>query len=188
MTANLRQAAGSLLVVGLAGAELTDLEHAWLKLVRPAGIILFRRNIEYAQQTRALLDDATGLCAAHSFRCVDVEGGTVDRLRDALAPMPSAQAVMQAATQSRKASLIREQGELIAQSVKAFGFNTTLAPVLDLALPASAKVMGTRACCINAGRSSGICAQFSRRSGEARSSGLRQAFSRPRRGHARFPS
>jgi beta-N-acetylhexosaminidase len=29
--------------------------------------------------------------------------------------------------------------------VKAFGFNTTLAPVLDLALPASAKVMGTRA-------------------------------------------
>ena len=51
---------------------------------------------------------------------------------------------MQAATQSRKASLIREQGELIAQSVKAFGFNTTLAPVLDLAVPASAKVMGTR--------------------------------------------
>ncbi len=29
--------------------------------------------------------------------------------------------------------------------VKAFGFNTTLAPVLDLALPDSAEVMGTRA-------------------------------------------
>ncbi len=145
MTANLRHAAGSLLVVGLAGAELTNLERAWLKLVRPAGIILFRRNIENAKQTRALLDDATSLCASHSFRCVDVEGGTVDRLRDALAPMPSAQAVMRAATKSRKASLIRKQGELVAQSVKAFGFNTTLAPVMDLALPASAKVMGTRA-------------------------------------------
>jgi beta-N-acetylhexosaminidase len=145
LTANLRHAAGSLLVVGLSGTELTNLERAWLKLVRPAGIILFRRNIVDANQTRLLLDDATRLCAAHSFRCVDVEGGTVDRLRDALAPIPSAQAVMRAAENTGKTDLIRQQGELVARAVKAFGFNTTLAPVLDLALPASAKVMGTRA-------------------------------------------
>ncbi len=45
MKAILRHAAGSLLVVGLGGTELTALERAWLKLVRPAGVILFRRNI-----------------------------------------------------------------------------------------------------------------------------------------------
>jgi beta-N-acetylhexosaminidase len=144
MMANLRQAAGSLLVVGLGGTELTALERAWLKLVRPAGIILFRRNIEDARQTRALLDEATALCAPPSFRCVDVEGGTVDRLRDALAAMPSAQAVATAARANEKIGLIHEHGELVARAVKAFGFNTTLAPVLDLGLPASAKVMGTR--------------------------------------------
>jgi beta-N-acetylhexosaminidase len=132
-------------VVGLGGTELTGLERAWLKLVRPAGIILFRRNIVSAVQTRSLLNDATSLCAAHSFRCVDVEGGSVDRLRDALAPMPSAQAVAIAAQQAGDPRLIRQHGELVARAVKAFGFNTTLAPVLDLALPASAKVMGTRA-------------------------------------------
>ena len=33
----------------------------------------------------------------------------------------------------------------MGRAVKAFGFNTTLAPVLDLALPESAEVMGTRA-------------------------------------------
>ena len=33
---------------------------------------------------------------------------------------------------------------LIAQAVKAFGFNTPLAPVFDLGLPESKKVMGTR--------------------------------------------
>jgi len=33
----------------------------------------------------------------------------------------------------------------VARAVRAFGFNTSLAPVLDLALPDSAKVMGTRA-------------------------------------------
>jgi beta-N-acetylhexosaminidase len=162
MKMNLRQAAGSLLVVGLEATELTGLERAWLKLVRPSGVILFRRNIVDPKQTRALLDEATALCAANSLRCVDVEGGTVDRLRDALAPMPSAQAAATATrhrtpTLSQKArkdgapsspshpeSLAQKQGELIAQGVKAFGFNTTLAPVLDLAQPDSAQVMGTR--------------------------------------------
>jgi beta-N-acetylhexosaminidase len=155
MTTPLRHAAGSLLVAGLAGTELTGLERAWLRLARPAGIILFRRNIADAAQTRAILKEAAALCAPNSFRCVDVEGGTVDRLRNAFAPMPSAQAVAKAAhilfprSQKRDlghpADLAHQHGELIARAVKAFGFNTTLAPVLDLALPASAKVMGTRA-------------------------------------------
>jgi len=157
MKSSLRHAAGSLMVVGLGGAELTGLERAWLKLIRPAGIILVRRNIGDARQTRALLDQATALCAPHSLRCVDVEGGMVNRLRDALAPIPSAQAValhptlLRPLTRMRKdgarsgGALAREHGELIARAVKAFGFNVTLAPVLDLALPASAQVMGTRA-------------------------------------------
>jgi len=145
MRTTLREAAGSLLVVGLAGTELSDLERAWLRVVRPGGVILFRRNINDAAQTRALLQEATGFCAANAFRCVDVEGGTVDRLRDALASMPSAQAVATAARRTGKVALAQEHGDLIGQAVKAFGFNTTLAPVLDLALPASAGVLGTRA-------------------------------------------
>jgi beta-N-acetylhexosaminidase len=138
MKTKARAAAGNLLVVGLGGTELTGQERAWLKLVRPGGIILFRRNIADAAQTRALLKEAAAFCESHELRCVDVEGGTVDRLRNALAPMPSAKAVA-------VAGRAREQGELIGRAAKAFGFNTTLAPVLDLALPSSADVMGTRA-------------------------------------------
>jgi len=141
---NLRHAAGELLVVGLSGTELTGLERAWLGIVRPGGIILFRRNIHDAEQTRGLLDAATGVCAPHAFRMVDLEGGTVDRLRDALAPMPSAQAVFRAARAKKKPAWMREHGELAARAVRAFGFNSTLAPVLDLALDVSAKVMATR--------------------------------------------
>jgi beta-N-acetylhexosaminidase len=97
---------------------------------------------------------------------VDVEGGTVDRLRDALAPMPSAQAVAQARAPFRKkrgpgaSPPDREHGELVARAVKAFGFNTTLAPVLDLALPESAEVMGTRAAARDGGGRGGLCARF----------------------------
>ena len=145
MTQNLRHAAGSLLVVGLGGTELTPLESAWLKLVRPAGIILFRRNIVDATHTRALLTEATTLCAPHAVRCVDVEGGTVNRLRDALAHLPSAQAVAAAARKLHRPALAREYGELIGRAVKAFGFNTTLAPVVDLALPEATEVLGSRA-------------------------------------------
>jgi beta-N-acetylhexosaminidase len=145
MTQPLRHAVGSLMVVGLAGGELSAIERAWLKLVRPGGVILFRRNIESAAQTRALLDEATGLCAPHAFRCVDMEGGTVDRLRSALTPTPSAQTVFLAARQMKEPALPRQLGELVASACQAFGFNTTLAPVLDLGLPASAAVMGTRA-------------------------------------------
>src|SRR5579859_7431473 len=140
----LREAAGSLLVVGLSGTELTALERAWLKLVRPGGIILFRRNIIDVEQTRALLNESTGLGARHAVRCVDVEGGTVNRLRDALAPIASAQAVAAAARNARKPALARKHGELIARAVKAFGFNTTLAPVVDLTLPEATEVLGTR--------------------------------------------
>lgn len=147
---NLRHAAGSLLVVGLSGSELTGLERAWLRLVRPGGVILFKRNIADAAQTRALLDAATILCAPHAARCVDVEGGTVNRLRDALACLPSAQAVSAAARKLRKPALAYAHGKLIARAVKAFGFNTTLAPVVDLALPEAADVLGSRATGANA--------------------------------------
>lgn len=136
----LRADVGSLFIVGLGGMELTSFERSWLRLVEPSGIILFRRNIESAAQTRALLDAACGECPPRAFRSVDVEGGTVNRLRDALAPIAAAQEV--AKTGDRK--LMRKHGELIADAVKAFGFNTTFAPVLDLALPESAEVMTTR--------------------------------------------
>ena len=140
----LRGTAGSLLVVGLEGTELTALERAWLKLLRPAGIILFRRNIENAKQTRALLAEATKFCAPHCARFVDVEGGTVDRLRDALAPISPVEAVARAMRASGRSAISREHGELIARAVKAFGFNSPLSPVFDLGLPASQKVLGSR--------------------------------------------
>jgi beta-N-acetylhexosaminidase len=143
-TTTLRQAVGSLLVVGLSGTELTGLERAWLQLVRPGGIILFKRNIQSVEQTRTLLNEATGLGDRHAMRCVDVEGGTVNRLRDALAPIASTQAVALAARKIRKPALSRKHGELIARAVKAFGFNTALAPVVDLALPEAVEVLGSR--------------------------------------------
>jgi beta-N-acetylhexosaminidase len=141
MSASLRRDVGQLIIAGLEGPELTSTERAWLKLIRPSGVILFRRNIEEASQTVRLLREATEITGAPNFRCVDLEGGLVDRLRDLIAPMPSPAAVYA----THKPALFRKHGRLIAREARSLGFNTVFAPVLDLALPASASVMRTRA-------------------------------------------
>ncbi len=136
----LRQAAGQVLVAGLEGPQLSALESAWLRLLRPGGVILFRRNIETAAQTHKLVHSAMQAADQPLLRCIDVEGGTVDRLRDLIAPMPSPFAV--AAT--NKTALFEKHGNLIGQEVRMLGLNTTFAPVLDLRTPASEPVMTTR--------------------------------------------
>jgi beta-N-acetylhexosaminidase len=136
----LRQAAGQVLVVGLEGAQLSAMEAAWLRLLRPGGVILFRRNIEDAAQTHCLLHTTQQAVESPMLRCIDVEGGSVDRLRDLIAPMPSPLAV--AAT--NKPALFKKHGSLIGQEAHLLGLNTTFAPVLDLRTDDSAEVMTTR--------------------------------------------
>jgi beta-N-acetylhexosaminidase len=137
---SLRQAAGQVLVVGLEGLQPNAIETAWLRLLRPAGVILFRRNIESAAQTHALLHSTQQAVGSPMLRCIDVEGGTVDRLRDLIAPMPSPFAV----ASTNKPALFKKHGSLIGQELHLLGLNTTFAPVLDLRTTASESVMTTR--------------------------------------------
>jgi beta-N-acetylhexosaminidase len=139
MTA-LRKQVGQLLIAGLQAEQLSALESSWLKMIEPAGVILFRRNIESPAQTHELLTETDSLGSTPMFRCVDIEGGLVDRLRNAVTLMPSLAAV---AASGRK-SLYRKHGSLIGHEASALGFNTVFAPVLDLALSQSTSVMRTR--------------------------------------------
>ena len=145
----LRHQVGALFVVGLESTEVSALEQAWLRVVQPGGIILFKRNLASPRQIQALWRSVAITrkpAQNHShvredfFRCVDLEGGTVDRLRDWMGPTPSAAAV--AATGDAK--LFHQHGARVGQMLAALGFNVDLAPVLDLALPASRAVMGSR--------------------------------------------
>jgi beta-N-acetylhexosaminidase len=138
---SLRQDVGQLLFVGLAGTELSATERAWLRLIRPSGTVLFRRNIEDAGQVHALLDSVADVVGdGPLFHAVDVEGGLVDRLRDLIAPTPAPATV--ATTGSKK--LFRQHGYLIGAELRLLGFNVAFAPVLDLRSAFSADVMRTR--------------------------------------------
>jgi len=112
-----------------------------LKRLQPAGVILFARNIKSAEQTWRLLRECQKFVAAPLFTCVDLEGGSVDRFRDALGPAPSPADVY--ATGDSK--VFRKHGQIIGENCRALGFNVDFAPVLDLAADASRSVLGSRA-------------------------------------------
>jgi beta-N-acetylhexosaminidase len=131
---------GQLLIVGFDGTEMTPRLRSLLKQLQPAGVILFARNIKTAEQTWQLLRDCQECVSAPLFTCVDLEGGNVDRFREALGPAPSAADVF--ATGDRK--LFRKHGQMIAENCRALGFNVDFAPVLDLAFEASRSVMSSR--------------------------------------------
>jgi beta-N-acetylhexosaminidase len=134
-----------LLIIGFDGTKMTARLRALLTRLQPAGVILFARNIKTANQTWRLLRDCQKCVAAPLFNCVDLEGGTVDRFREALGPTPSAAGVF--STGDRK--LFRKHGQLIGENCRALGFNVDFAPVLDLAFEASRNVMGSRAVSAN---------------------------------------
>jgi len=126
--------------MGFDGTEMSPKLRTMISSLQPGGIILFRRNIEAAQQTYDLVQECRKSIQFPAFTCIDLEGGTVDRLRDIVAPAPPVADVV--ATKSKK--LFRKHGRILGEESRAFGFNTDFAPVLDLRFEASLKVLTSR--------------------------------------------
>ena len=134
------RAIGQLLIIGFDGTEMSSGLASLLQRIRPAGVILFVRNITSAEQTWRLLKDCEKQVGSPLFRCVDLEGGTVDRLRNVIGPTPAPAEVF--ATGDRK--LFRKHGRVIGENCRALGFNVNFAPAVDLAFDASRPVMTSR--------------------------------------------
>lgn len=126
--------------MGFDGTEMSSRLRTTISTLQPGGVILFRRNIEELQQTYALVRECRKLMQTPGYLCVDLEGGTVDRFRDLIAPAPSVADVVRA---GRK-KLFRKHGRVLAEECRALGFNVDFAPVLDLRFEASRNVLTTR--------------------------------------------
>src|SRR5262245_19789811 len=85
--------AGRTLLVGLPGPELDPETRQRLERLGPAGVILFRRNLETPDQTRALLADVAELLPGPLLFALDQEGGRVSRLEPWVGPTPTAAAL-----------------------------------------------------------------------------------------------
>jgi beta-N-acetylhexosaminidase len=139
-TTNRIKEIGQLLIVGFDGTEMTPRLSSLLTRVQPGGVILFARNIKSAEQTWRLLRECQRYVPSPLFTCVDLEGGAVDRFREAIGPAPSSADVF--ATGDRH--VFRKNGQIIGENCRALGFNIDFAPVVDLAFEASRSVMTSR--------------------------------------------
>lgn len=139
-TSDLARCVGQLVILGFDGLEIDAGLRSMLVTLQPGGVILFARNIEEPAQTWRLLRDAQAIVQTPAFLCVDLEGGTVDRLRKIIAPAPSVHDVF--STRQRK--LFRMHGNILGLEARALGFNTDFAPVLDLGFEPSRSVLTSR--------------------------------------------
>jgi beta-N-acetylhexosaminidase len=117
------------LVIGLPGTSITDEDRALLDKTRPAGIILFARNVEDPDQVRNLvagLDDIE----PRPFVSADLEGGVVNRLTGLWGDLPSA---AEASAAGRRA--VRALGEAAGAACRSLGIHLDLAPVVDIDCP-----------------------------------------------------
>lgn len=123
-----------MLVIGVAGTELTAQERDWLQHDACAGVILFSRNFASKQQVQELSQAIREAAPRPQLVCVDQEGGRVQRFRDgysALPPLEHFNALF-AQDQAAALQLAQEHAWLMASEVRASGVDLSFAPVVDL--------------------------------------------------------
>ncbi|MGE0769337.1 MAG: beta-N-acetylhexosaminidase [Hyphomicrobiaceae bacterium] len=136
-------------IAAVAGVELTAPEHELIASARPAGLILFARNVRSPEQVRNLVASFKASAGCERILVlVDQEGGRVQRLRPPIAsqlPPAAAYAAHFAGDTHGAAKAARSVARLLADELRSFGINTDCAPVVDLPVPGSHDVIGNRA-------------------------------------------
>jgi len=117
------------IIIGLPGPVLDEPELAILEAVRPAGVILFARNVVGSEQVRELTA-ALDRLEPPPFICIDLEGGAVNRLAGLWGTLPSP---ARAAAAGRRG--VRALGEAAGAACCALGIHLDLAPAVDLDSP-----------------------------------------------------
>ncbi|HEY7669877.1 MAG TPA: beta-N-acetylhexosaminidase [Hyphomicrobium sp.] len=137
------------LIVGVAGTTLAPRERDFLKEARPAGFILFGRNIESHAQIRALIGAVREAVGSEELLVlIDQEGGRVQRLKPPLGralPPAAAYGRLYAQDPEKACAAAFTVARLLAEDLKALGINTDCAPVLDVPVAGSHEIIGDRA-------------------------------------------
>ena len=135
-------------VIGLEGFTLSGQEKDWLTHHTPKGVILFARNVQSPEQTKALLEDVRKHAGADIWAAIDEEGGRVHR-------MPWAPFNKRTQAADFGALYKKDADEAIKQvfkdsyeagkALKELGFTHNCAPVLDIFYPQGDPIIGNRA-------------------------------------------
>jgi beta-N-acetylhexosaminidase len=118
-----------ILGIGLAGKSLTDLERRILSETSPYAVVLFGRNIHNAEQLRELVREVKSISRRPPLFMIDEEGGRVDRLRNLVPGLPSAEAFCEGEKPQEMSAWF---GRIIGKALRYFDIEIDLAPVVDI--------------------------------------------------------
>jgi len=128
----LEERVGQLFFVGFQSAALDAETTGILDRVRPGGIVSFQRNVDSLDQIYQLNLRLQKESDLPLFLAMNQEGGAIDRLKHVFSAMPPLPDLADLGV-----TTLRVGARLIASELEAGGFNTNLAPVLDLGLAGS---------------------------------------------------
>ena len=136
-------------IFGLAGPVLTPEERAFFARVRPAGYILFKRNVETRAQLRALTDSLRELEDRDDVAIlVDQEGGRVARLQPPEWPAFPAGPAFDRLYERAPISAIEAalaNGQALGLMLAEAGITVDCAPILDVAREGTTEAIACRA-------------------------------------------
>jgi len=136
-------------IFGLSGPVLTAVERAFFADARPAGYILFKRNVETRAQLRALTDSLRALEGRDDVAIlVDQEGGRVARLGPPEWPAfpagPAFDALYERAPMSG-IEAARANAHALGLMLSEVGITVNCLPLLDVARADTTEAIATRA-------------------------------------------
>ncbi|NVJ97651.1 MAG: beta-N-acetylhexosaminidase [Alphaproteobacteria bacterium] len=136
-------------IFGCAGTSLSAEEKAFFAKVKPAGFIIFKRNVEDPDQLTSLIKDLKETVGRHKVPIlVDQEGGRVQRLSEPFWRKYPAMATfgeMSKKDPTLAASALRLNTRLIADDLRRVGINVDCLPVLDVMNDWADPIVGDRA-------------------------------------------
>lgn len=116
-----------LVMVDIPDPVLSAETRIHLERYTPGGIILFKKNIQTLEQTRALILELKAILGEDLLLAIDMEGGGVWR-SNFLPYAPSAMSLGAAGDPK----LAYQVGALVGRGMRAMGANWNFAPVLDV--------------------------------------------------------
>ncbi len=137
---------GQMVIVGIDGYEADENTIAMIERYHVGGFILFGHNIESAEQLLDLVNALKRINSQKSgnkiplFVSVDEEGGRVSRIPEPIEKIPTGKVI----GEINDSDFSYEIGKLLAERIKAFGFNMNFAPVLDVNSNPDNPVIGDR--------------------------------------------
>jgi beta-N-acetylhexosaminidase len=132
MSANRANATGQFLLLEIEEDRWSGSLERRLRSICPGGILLSARNLRTPETTTELLAKIAAVLPESPILAIEEGGGEVGPLPTFFAPLPSPRAAARKGLEA-----VARLGELTGAALRLLGFNTVLAPLLDVAPPGS---------------------------------------------------